>query len=689
VPRSGSSASRQGDRRIVSAVFADIVDYSRLVSELDAEDVVARVDEAFGSMAAAVERYGGAVEKFIGDAVFAVFGANRAHDDDPLRAALCALAMVESFAASARERSEEPLRLRVGIATGEVVTTRRFLAGVSDVSVTGETVVTAIRLQELAEPGEILMDGATERASRNRLDSEVVGERPIRGSSAPVRVHRLRGERLHRLVGSTGTGLLVGRTADRAHLHQAMVEVRETGRGRVFLVVGDAGIGKSRLCADLEEEARGLGYRWTWTENLSYTTGEYYGFARSFAQRIADEESTDSGSLARRLLFGPGVDEATIRRFGGAIAALARDARFSGWEAEAALVPSDPAQVRADLADVTERYLRRLVEEFGPRVLVVDDLHWIDVSSVPLLERLVRTIVDLPCVVLVTSRPETRPVWIGLDHVTVLELEGLDGPSTERLAASVAGADLADDATAILLERTRGNPLFVGETVRALREDGEVVLRGGRLHLRDRARTSTVPVSLRTLLGARIDGLPAGARATLQVASVVGMTFDAELVARLAGRTDVSEDAAILAAAAVVVPIDGSGGTWRFGHPLIRDVAYAGTLAARRRTLHARLADELERTEPPPATAVLAAHRAAAGDTERALPLLEAAADRALASGATAEAVGYWRTALGLLGDDPRAEVIRARLESAGPIDPDRASVELAPAGPGVRTPAR
>ena len=689
VARSRSSASRPGDRRIVSALFADIVDYSRLVSELDAEEVVARVDEAFGSMAAAVERYGGAVEKFIGDAVFAVFGATRAHDDDPLRAALCALAMVESFAATARDRGEEPLRLRVGIATGEVVTTCRSLAGVSDVSVTGETVVTAIRLQELADPGEILMDEATERASRNRLESTVVGERLIRGSSAPVRVHRLRGERLHRLVGSTGIGLLIGRTADRARLREALVETRETGRGRVFLVIGDAGIGKSRLCADLEEEARGIGYRWTWTENLSYTMGEYYGFARSFAQRIADEESTDSGSLARRLLFSPDIDEATIRRFGGAIAALARDARFSGWEAEAALVPTDPAQVRADLADVTERYLRRLVEEFGPRVLVVDDLHWIDDSSVPLLERLVRTVVDLPCVVLVTSRPETRPAWVGLDHVAVIELEGLDGPGTERLAATVAGADLSDDATAILHERTRGNPLFVGETIRALREDGELVLRGGRLHLRDGVRTGAVPVSLRALLGARIDGLPADARDTLQIASVIGMTFDAGLVARLAGRTDVSDDVGVLAAAAVIVPIDGSGGTWRFGHPLIHDVAYAGTLAARRRTLHARLADELERSEPPPTTAVLAAHRAAAGDTERALPLLEAAADRAMASGATAEAVGYWRTALGLLGDDPRSEVIRARIESAGLLDPDRVSVEIAPAGPGERAPVR
>ncbi|MFI5225196.1 MAG: AAA family ATPase [Candidatus Limnocylindrales bacterium] len=678
--QSDATPSRSGDRRIVTALFADIVDYSRLVSELDAEDVVVRVDEAFASMAAAVDRYGGVVEKFIGDAVFAVFGVHRAHDDDPLRAGLCSLAMGAAFESAARERGEAPLRLRVGIATGEVVTTRRSLAGVSDVSVTGETVVTAIRLQELAEPGEILVDEATQRASRNRFETDVVGERPIRGRAAPVRVHRLRGERLHRLVGSSATGLLVGRSAERAHLQELLVDARRTGRGRVVLIVGDAGIGKSRLAADLEEEARDLGFRWTWTENLSYTTGEYYGFARTFAQHIADEESTDSGSLARRLLFTPDIDEATVHRLSGAIAALARDARFSGWEADAARVPADPAQVRADLGDVTERYLRRLVEALGPRALVVDDLHWMDESSGPLLDRLVRTVADLPVVVFVTSRPGPRPDWAGLDHVEVLELVGLDSRSTERLAAAVAGADLADATTATVYGRTSGNPLFVGETVRALMEDEAFIVRHGRLHLRDPDRVETVPVSLRALLGARIDALPDDARAVLQVASVVGMTFDAGLVARLCGRAAIEGDLAVLAPAAVVTSIDETAGTWRFSHPLIHDVAYSGTLAARRRELHSKLADELETVEPPVLPGVLAQHRAAAGDRVRAVPLLERAADKALLVGATAEAIGYWRAALRLLGDDPAADAIRDRI----------ASVESAEvAEPLVRAPGR
>ena len=661
-------ATEPGDRRIVTALFADIVDYSRLVSELDPEDVAARIEEAFALMAGAVERYGGIVEKFIGDAVFALFGARAAHDDDALRAALCALEMTATLDRAAARRGEASLRLRVGIATGEVVAKVRATGDSRDLAVTGETVTTAMRLQELAEPGETLLDEASVRAARSRLDVEVVGERRVRGRSAPVRVSRLRGERLHRLVGATGPGLLIGRGADRARLSGALEATKRTGQGRVVVVIGDAGIGKTRLVADLEEEARGRGFAWTWVENLSYTTGESYGWARTFAQRVADEAGIDSGSYARRLLFSDDLDEVDARRYAGGIALMAREAAFAGWEAEASLVPTDPVQIRHDLGEVVERYMRRLAELAGPRTLVIDDLHWMDASSEPLVDRLLRTVADLPMTVFVTTRPAALPAWAELDHVETITLDGLDAAGTERLAASIAGAELDDDTIARLHDRTAGNPLFVGETVRALLEDDALVTRGGRLHLRDAEGVGRVPVNLRALLGARIDGLPAGSRWILQVASVIGMTFEPTLVARLMGRSSVGGPLAALAAAAIVGPTDGAT-EWRFSHPLIRDVAYASTLGSRRRELHARLADHLERGGPPTPVGQLALHRAAAGDRERAVPLLDQAADAAVAMGATVEALGYWRMALELLGDDPGAAPIRARvalLESSG-----------------------
>ena len=670
-----AASAEPGDRRIVTALFADIVDYSRLVSELDPEEVAARIEEAFGLMAGAVQRYGGIVEKFIGDAVFALFGARGAHDDDAVRAALCAIEMTATLDRAAAMRGEASLRLRVGIATGEVVAQVRSVGEASDLAVTGETVTTAMRLQELADPGEILLDEASVRAARSRLEVEVVGERRVRGRATPVRISRLRGERLHRLVGGAGPGLLIGRAAARAHLRETLETTRRTGKGRVVVVIGDAGIGKTRLVADLEEEARGLGFAWTWIENLSYTTGESYGFARMFAQRVADEAGTDSGAYARRLLFSEDLDETSARRYAGGIAAVARDAAFSGWEAEAVLVPADPAQIRLDLGEVSERYVRRLVELAGPRALVIDDLHWMDASSAPLVDRLLRTVAELPMAVFVTSRPMPLPAWADGDHVETLTLSGLDAAGTERLAASIAGAELDDDAIVRLHDRTAGNPLFVGETVRALLEDDALVTRDGRLHLRDAEGVGRVPVNLRALLGARIDGLPAGSRWILQVASIVGMTFEPALVALLMGRSSVDAPLAALAAAAVVGPTEGST-EWRFRHPLIRDVAYASTLASRRRELHGKLADHLEGLEPPPPIGQLAQHRAAAGDRERAVPLLEQAADAALAVGAVVEAVGYWRTALVLLGEDPAAAPIRdriARLEAAGSVSGARA----------------
>jgi adenylate cyclase len=672
--------STPGDRRIVTALFADIVDYSRLVTELDAEEVVGRIDEAFRLLAGAVERYEGIVEKFIGDAVFAVFGARRAHDDDPLRAALCALAMTTAMEDVARARREPALRLRVGIATGEVVAKVREVGEWTDLAVTGDTVTTAMRLQELAEPGEILLDDATVRAARQRLEVEVVGEHAIRGRAVPVRVHRLRGERLHRLVGAAGPGLLIGRVADRARLRDALETTHRSGRGRVVLLVGEAGIGKSRLAADVEEEARGLGFAWTWTENLSYTSGEYYAFARMFAQRIADEQGTDSGTFARRLLFTPDVDEVTSKRLAGAVAAIARDAEFSGWEAEAALVPADPAKVRRSLAEVTDRYVRRLAKLGGPRAIVIDDVHWADRSSRPLLDRLVRIVAEVPFVVFVTTRPGGPvPNWAPLPHVEVLELSGLDERGTERLAASVAGADLAEQTAQHLHARTGGNPLFIVETVRALLEDDALVMRGGRLELVDPTSIGRVPVNLRALLGARIDALPAQARAVLQVASVIGMTFSPGLVAQLLGVPAADEALAALADASIVDPGE-PGADWRFRHPLIRDVAYAATLSSRRRELHARLADSLEARPIPPAIGQLAHHRAASGDRERAVPLLAQAADAALAVGATSEAAGYLRTAVALLGDDPAAEEFQARVRGLEPVVAVAASPDAGPA---------
>jgi class 3 adenylate cyclase len=654
-----------GDRRIVTALFADLVDYVRMLAEHDPEEVRARVTAALATMASAIERFEGTREKFIGDAVFAVFGWPRAHDDDAVRAALAALAIRSGLQETGG--GGEPMDVRIGIATGEVVAAAASPTADRDLRLTGEAITTAARIQSLARPGEILLDDATQRAARGRLATDSRGSVVLRGQSTAVELHGLRGE-----AGMSAwlpyraatPGPLVGRVGELEAIEAALTRVARSRRGEAILIEGEAGMGKSRLLAAAETPAREAGFAWTWTENVSYGRGEPYRWARLFAQVIADEHGVDSGSLVRRWLFTDDQPSDIRRRYGGAIAAIARDAAFSGWEAEAVDMPTDPAEVASTLAEVASAYLDRLLETTGQRVIVIDDLHWLDPSSVGMVELVVERMIDHPVLVIAASRPAPLPDWANRDTVTRMRLDGLAEPETARLATLVARAAVdADDARRIH-ERTGGNPLFVGETVRAFLEDGTLQLRDGRVAMSGEER-SRLPVTLRAVLGARIDALPPDAREVLGVASVIGITFQPSLVEELLDQ--LLEPAALghLAAAALIVPHDDD--RWRFAHALIHDAAYAGLLASRRRELHARLADRLEATARGMATGQIAAHRVAAGDAPRAIPLLRDAAERALALGAAAEAAEFWRQAAELAAvEDPEGAVAdRARAAEA------------------------
>jgi adenylate cyclase len=654
-------ADDDGDRRVVTALFADLVDYVRLVAEHDPEVVRRRVRAALTVMADAIERLDGTREKFIGDAVFAVFGWPRAHDDDAVRAALAALAIRTSL----RDLGDgaEAMEVRIGIATGEVVTSRADPAR-DDLALTGSAITTAARIQSLARPAEILLDSATVRAARGRLVVADRGSFVLRGQSEPVRLHALEGE-----VGLGGytaprtrlIGTLVGRVPERRRLRALLDRCQSSGVGGTMLVVGDPGIGKSRLFADLEGDARARGIAWTWTDNTSYGQAEPYRFGRMFAQAAADEHGMDSGAYARALLFTPDLDDAVVRQYGGAIAAIARDAAFSGWEAETPDMPADATTVTTTLVEVAGRYVDRLIETSGPRVVVVDDLHWIDASSAAMLEVLVERASRLPLVVLAAMRPVELPDWANQPGVEQIDLSGLSMPETAQLATQIARAAFDADGARRIHERTAGNPLFVTETVRASLDDGTLAWHDGRVTLSESSVTS-VPLTLRAVLGARIDALPTAARDALGVASVIGMRFDQARIEALMGGPLPPGTLERVADAGLVVP-DERG--WRFSHPLIHDTAYAGVLAVRRRQLHASFADQLEARQGTRAMSLIAVHRAASGDAVRAIPLLEAAAGAALALGAATEAASFWRTAAELTTDATEAAAYRSRAAEA------------------------
>ena len=654
-----------GDRRIVTALFADLVDYVRMLAEHDPEDVRARVTGALATMASAIERFDGTREKFIGDAVFAVFGWPRAHDDAAVRAALAALAIRSGLREAAA--GAEPLDVRIGLATGEVVSGSLASVGDGDLRLTGEAITTAARIQSMARPGEILLDEATVGAARGRLATDRRGAVVLRGQSTAVELHALRGE------AGTGPwipfqaaspGPLVGRAREMHAIDSALEQVSRTGRGAVLLIEGEAGVGKSRLLQAVEVRAREAGFAWSWTENVSYARNEPYRWARLLAQVIADEHGVDSGTMARRLLFTEDLPDATRRRYGGAIAAMSREAAFSGWEAEAVDTPTDPAEVSAGLAEVAAQYVDRLLATTGPRVVVIDDLQWLDPSSEGMVDLVVDRCAHHPLIVLAAARPGTLPNWTSRDDIDRIALGGLDEPETGKLATIVAKAAVDVDGARSIHERTAGNPLFVGETVRAFLEDGTLQWRDGRVAMTGTGG-SHVPITLRAILGARIDALPPSARDALGVASIIGITFRRAVVEELLDAPLEPDAFEHLAASSLAHPLDDE--RWRFAHALIHDAAYAGMLASRRRVLHARLADRLERGPDTSTPGQIAAHRVAAGDAERAIPLLREAAESALGLGAVAEAAAYWRQAADLAdGDDPDAAALdRARADEA------------------------
>jgi class 3 adenylate cyclase len=690
-PGGSTDSSPAPEVRNVTALFADLTDYTRMLARHEPGAVRERVATTLSVLDETVARFGGRRQPQIGDTVFALFESRG--DGDATRAALCALEMRDAVAELPSD-GDEPLAIRIALASENARAINGSTpsniadestngnAAVSARHVPGAAIAVAAALQMIAAPGEILADAATVRLANGRLAAQERGATWLRGQPAPVRVHAVIGESMH--AGSTARRL-VGRVAERRALASLLADARRTRRGRVAVVVGDAGAGKSALIADLATEARAAGMRWTWTENFSYGAGEPYRLVRSIVNGIAADESAEAAPLARRVMFGGGADPRMAARVADIIAALARDASANDWRAEGLLPPSNTAAATA-ISDAVTAFVGRIVDARGPRVLVVDDAQWADSSSQRLIDRLIELAATAPIVVVVAARPGALPSWSQRDDVVRIELGGLGLEETRELAGSIAGAEMGRPDAQAIYERTRGNPLFVAQMVRALLADGSLTNARGRAEFTAEGGPRTLPLTLRSLLAARVEALPEPAREILGVASVVGVSFDTDTLTALVGRPPRQTLLDLLVDAALVEPGPGHG-AWRFTHPLIRETAHAALPTPRRRTLHARLADRIE-AGPRPSVARVARHRAAGGDVERAVPMLDRAARDALALGATAEAAEFWRAATRLVGDfDPRAaEYRRLALQaqhasSSAAVEPaiapsDRASSE-------------
>jgi adenylate cyclase len=600
--------AQAADRRQVTVLFADLTGFTSLAEGLDPETLRTFQNALFELMAQAVARYDGFVEKFVGDAVMAVFGAPRAHEDDPVRAIDAALDMLSGIDALSRRwaaRLSRPVTLHIGVHTGAVVAGSLGQDAGGSYAVTGDTVNATARLLNAAEPGTVLVSAATHALARHRFEFGPPAELALRGKTQPMQVYRVIGlrEAAASPRGLAELGLeapLIGRDDALAQLLEAFGRM-QAGKAQLVCLLGEAGAGKSRLLAeffaclgrDCAPQLAATSVRRSSCSSLGEPTYGTFGALFRDAYRV---EQGDSLAVAQHKLQ-EGL--AALGADAGEAEAVARVLNYLLGLQEGRPQDIEPEQLQRQISLAARALLeRRLAQQ--PLMIVVDDVHWADAASIDLLAEALDHLAERPLMLLLSQRPDARPVHALTAQQTLVELGPLATDDTRRLVDQLLGmpgdAQLAP-VRELVAARAGGNPLFVEEIVRSLAGAGRLVRRGERWICGPEVRTLDVPPTLYGLLLSRIDRLGSEERQTLQEAAVLGAEFDAALLRRIAGAPPASTDAALasLARTELLHPdAKGDGTRWRFTHALLHDVAYQNLLLVRRSELHGRAGRALE-----------------------------------------------------------------------------------------------
>jgi adenylate cyclase len=682
-PARPDGAGREADRRQVTVLFADLSGFTSLAERLDPEVVRAFQSALFDGFAGAIKRYDGFVEKFVGDAVLAVFGAPVAHEDDPERACDAALDMMERGAALSREwatRLGQPVTLHVGIHTGPVVA--GGLGGAADAAyaVTGDTVNTTSRLLSAAPAGTILVSEATRSFAQHRYEFEPAGQLPLRGKSEPVVVHRLLGALAEpgSARGLAALGLaspLVGRATELDQLLAAFDRMWR-GRAQVVSLVGEAGTGKSRLIAELlaRLDADGRLGRMAVRRATCSSLGEpTYGIFGALFREAYSVDPADSLDVARQKLadglraLGARDDEAkAIAPVLSYVLGLEKDTRSD----------VEPEQLQRQIALAARALIERRLEN-EPLLILVDDLHWADTASVDLLRHVADQMADRPLMLLLSHRPDTTPPIVSRAAQSIIRLAPLSSEETRELVGGLFGDSISGDLEHLqdfVARRAGGNPFFAEELVRSLVGKGVLVREADHWACTAECEAVDVPPTLHGLLLSRVDRLPGEARRLLQEAAVVGAVFDESLLRAVATQVGGMEAALDRLVEADLVQSVGhwrEGGRYRFTHALVHEVVYQNLLLTRRTELHGRIGQALEHAAGPHPERLsdleaLGHHWSLSTDRARGARYLLAAGDWARAVYANDDAMRHYERALGILreGRVPDAEQrgVRERL---------------------------
>ncbi len=621
------------ERRLVSVLFADLVGFTTLSEHRDPEEVRELLSQYFDRCRSLIERYGGTVEKFIGDAVMAVWGTPVAREDDVERAVRAALALTSAVTLLGEEVGMPELRIRAGVLTGNAAVE---VGAEGEGMVLGDTVNTASRLQSIATPGTVLVDDVTRRASEAAIAYEDAGEHPVKGREQPVHAWTA----LRVVAGAGGArrsaGLeapFVGRERELAHVIESFEESAELTRARLVPVVGEAGSGKSRLLWEFFKYMDGVEriVRWHQGRCLSYGDGvAYWALAEMIRARanIAEEESPASARAKLSEAVSLYVTDEREHRL-----VEPRLAHLLGLEQRT-------APDRADLFSGWRLFFERMSED-APVVLIFEDLQWADSGLLEFIDYLLEWSVERPMFVLALGRPElldTRPAWAP----AAIRLAPLQDTAMRQLLDGLVPG-LPEDMAARVLTRAEGMPLYAVETVRMLLDRGLLAQEGSRYRVTGDIDELDVPETLHALAAARLDGLTPSERAVLQDAAVFGLSFTPAGVAALSERApeSVTEILDGLVAKQVLGfnddRLSSERGQYHFLQGLLRATAY-GTLSRKdRKSRHLAAARHLQEAwgdEAPELAEVLAAHflEAAAADPEASdAPRIRASACETLA----------------------------------------------------------
>lgn len=662
------SASVEGERKLISVLFADVAGYTALSERLDPEEVRALMHRAFTSMLDEVHRFEGTVAQLQGDGMLALFGAPIAHEDHAVRAIRAALALQQSLGPLQAElaAADVDFRVRVGVHSGLVVFGRIG----SDLEFTfqavGDTVNTASRVQGLAEPGSVVVSEATQRLAAGYFVFEDRGSHDVKNKAEPVHIFRAvrpTGSRSRVDVSAEhGLGPYAGRSAELRTLG-ARFDDAIGGAGQVVFISGEAGLGKSRLVHEFRARIAGLDHLWLLGRCISYGAEIPYVPIVDLLRSATDIEETDDEALMDAKLT------ARVDELGGDPGHLPY-LRFL-----LSLDPGDPSVLEEDpmlrKPRVFEAFRDVLLAAVAdrPAVLVIEDLHWIDTASAELLSFVLESVPTHRLLVVLTHRPDVEPPFGERTFHTRMALTPLSEGDTAEVARAATGRqELPAELQALIYRTAEGNPFFIEEVTKSLLESGALVSDGEGYRLGRPIEQIEVPDTVQGVIMARLDRLSEEPRQALQTASVIGREFTSRLLERTTGAR--TSDDTLRQLKAVQLIFERSlypELVFMFKHALTHEVAYGSLLLERRRTLHSAVADairELYADRPADVVEMLAHHYERAERWSDAVPYLVASADKAMAGFALGEADGYAGRALAALDqiDDPPDPSPRAHL---------------------------